>query len=155
VEVPFVTESFKLQDIIERVIRLNSPMINRLHIEIIRDFEDLPIVNLSKTKLIYVLSSVIENSIEALSENNSEKRVIDCQLKQSSGTAVLSICDNGSGIEEENLKSIFFFGYSTKPESDGFGLHCAANFIGEMGGSIQAESEGLGKGATVTIQLPL
>jgi signal transduction histidine kinase len=65
------------------------------------------------------------------------------------------VTDNGVGISSENLERIFAFGFSTRTEGHGFGLHSAANMAREMGGTLAAESAGLGQGATFTLTVPL
>ena len=58
------------------------------------------------------------------------------------------------GITPENLTRIFGHGFTTKKDGHGFGLHSGALAAREMGGSLQAFSEGLGKGATFVLELP-
>jgi signal transduction histidine kinase len=67
----------------------------------------------------------------------------------------VSVTDTGHGIGEEQLKSIFRFGFTTKQNGHGFGLHSAAIAMGEMGGTIRVVSSGIGQGATFTISLPI
>jgi len=62
---------------------------------------------------------------------------------------------NGIGIAPDHLTQIFAHGFTTKKEGHGFGLHSAANAAREMGGSITAASEGPGKGAVFTLDLPI
>jgi two-component system NtrC family sensor kinase len=62
--------------------------------------------------------------------------------------------DNGVGIAPENLTRIFAFGFTTKKTGHGFGLHSSALAAKEMGGSLNAFSEGLGRGATFVLELP-
>ena len=59
------------------------------------------------------------------------------------------------GIARENLTRIFSHGFTTKKHGHGFGLHSCANAAGEMGGSLSVRSDGPGKGATFTLELPL
>jgi signal transduction histidine kinase len=59
------------------------------------------------------------------------------------------------GLPPENLTRIFGHGFTTKAEGHGFGLHSCALAAGQMGGSLRAESAGLGHGATFTLELPL
>lgn len=49
---------------------------------------------------------------------------------------------------------IFSHGFTTKRDGYGFGLHSGANAAKEMGGSLTAQSEGVGQGATFTLELP-
>jgi hypothetical protein len=45
--------------------------------------------------------------------------------------------------------------FTTKVDGHGFGLHSSALAASRMGGSLRAESEGLGHGATFILELPL
>jgi signal transduction histidine kinase len=67
----------------------------------------------------------------------------------------ICVTDNGIGIAPENLTRIFGFGFTTKKDGHGFGLHTSALAVKEMGGSLLAESAGLGKGATFVLALPV
>ena len=67
---------------------------------------------------------------------------------------VIQVIDNGVGIPKENLTRIFSHGFTTRRNGHGFGLHSGALAIREMGGSIQASSDGVGTGATFTLILP-
>jgi signal transduction histidine kinase len=63
------------------------------------------------------------------------------------------VADNGIGIPAENLTKIFNHGFTTRESGHGFGLHSGANAAKEMGGTLAAHSEGLGKGAEFTLEL--
>ena len=65
------------------------------------------------------------------------------------------MADNGVGIPPENLTRVFSHGFTTRKGGHGFGLHSGANAAKEMGGQLTAQSEGTGKGATFTLELPL
>jgi|SRR5579871_2523197 len=67
----------------------------------------------------------------------------------------LSVTDNGVGIPTENLTRIFAHGFTTREEGHGFGLHACVIAAREMGGTLKVESEGVGKGATFTLELPI
>lgn len=67
----------------------------------------------------------------------------------------ISVTDTGSGIAPENLTRIFSYGFTTRDDGHGFGLHSSANAAREMGGSLTATSDGPGQGATFTLELPL
>lgn len=63
--------------------------------------------------------------------------------------------DAGVGLAPENLTRIFSHGFTTKRDGHGFGLHSGANTARQLGGSLWAESKGLGCGATFILELPL
>ena len=67
----------------------------------------------------------------------------------------ISVIDNGIGIPRENLTQIFSHGFTTRKEGHGFGLHSGALAAKEMGGTLLAHSDGPGRGAVFTLELPL
>jgi two-component system, NtrC family, sensor kinase len=69
------------------------------------------------------------------------------------GVAMASVTDTGHGISDEQLQKIFRFGFTTKVNGNGFGLHSSALAMSEMGGGIHVASDG--NGATFTISLPI
>ena len=62
--------------------------------------------------------------------------------------------DNGVSIPTENLTRIFNYGFTTRKGGHGFGLHSGALSAKELGGVLLAQSEGPGKGASFTLELP-
>jgi signal transduction histidine kinase len=68
---------------------------------------------------------------------------------------VIAIIDNGIGIPKENLARIFGHGFTTRKEGHGFGLHSSALAATELGGSLTVFSEGSGRGAKFTLELPI
>ncbi|KTD66023.1 hypothetical protein Lsan_0678 [Legionella santicrucis] len=63
--------------------------------------------------------------------------------------------DNGVGIKVEDLQHIFAFGFTTKENGHGFGLHSSALSAKEMAGKLIAESQGEGCGAQFILTLPI
>jgi signal transduction histidine kinase len=66
----------------------------------------------------------------------------------------IQVIDNGVGIAAENLTRIFAHGFTTRRNGHGFGLHSGALAARELGGSLCAQSDGPGHGATFTLTLP-
>jgi signal transduction histidine kinase len=65
---------------------------------------------------------------------------------------VVSITDNGPGIEEESLSKVFEPYFTSKPKGTGLGLTNTQNIILNHNGHISFESK-KGVGTTFTIQL--
>lgn len=66
----------------------------------------------------------------------------------------IEVHDNGMGIAPEMLNRIFQYGFTTREEGHGFGLHSSALAAQELGGSLTVHSEGQGRGATFALELP-
>jgi len=83
-------------------------------------------------------------------------RLLELEVgRHGSGLVKVVVRDNGVGISPENLKQIFSHGFTTKRDGHGFGLHSGALAAKEMGGELSVASEGLGCGATFTLELPI
>ncbi len=76
-------------------------------------------------------------------------------MKEPQGGQIrIEVYDNGVGIAKRNLTRIFEHGFTTNKDGHGFGLHSAALAANDMNGSLSAHSDGHGKGAVFTIELP-
>ena len=116
----------------------------------------LPHVSTDRHKVLQILMNLITNAQQAMEQTPvPERRLSITAACVDYGHAAITIRDTGCGIAEENLTRIFNHGFTTKPTGHGFGLHSAANAATEVGGSLTGESDGLGKGATFTLTLPL
>jgi len=129
-------------------------------IEIIRKFGDGVLVALDQHKVIQILVNLISNARHAVKASGVEqKRIVlgveVIQTDEASGRARFEVKDNGVGISHENLSRIFAHGFTTKSNGHGFGLHSAANAAKEMGGSLTVHSDGPGKGAIFTLDIPV
>ena len=103
-----------------------------------------------------VFRNIVQNSI-----NYTPSGSITASLKKEDKKFVFSIKDTGVGITEEDKKNLFTEGGHGKDSqkvnahSTGYGLYIAKNIILAHGGTIRAESEGVNKGSTFTIELPV
>src|SRR5881296_1621953 len=71
--------------------------------------------------------------------------------------AVISVSDTGRGVHPEHLPHIFEPFFTTKEIGQGVGLGLAIcqSFVEQHGGTIRAESAGVGRGTTVEFEVPL
>lgn len=66
----------------------------------------------------------------------------------------ITIRDEGKGVSSKDLENIFRPFYTTKKEGSGLGLSAALRILQKHGGTIDAYSEGKGKGAAFTLMIP-
>ncbi len=103
-------------------------------------------------KLQQVLVNLIANASDAIA-GKSEGR-IELVLDATVAGVCLSVCDNGCGIDQENLDRIWDTFYSTKGScGTGLGLEVARNIVQAHGGSITCTSQ-RDQGTKFTIVLP-
>jgi two-component system CheB/CheR fusion protein len=111
-------------------------------------------VNVDPPRLQQVLWNILRNACKFTSEHG----VISVRTYNPSPRSIsIAITDNGIGIEPRFLKKIFeaFEQLETRREGLGLGLAISKALIEMHGGTITAQSEGTGKGATFTVTLPL
>jgi signal transduction histidine kinase len=83
------------------------------------------------------------------------QRHLCVRLTAQENVARIQVVDNGRGFTQELRKQLFALGFTTRKEGHGFGLHSSALAAQVMGGRLLLESEGPGKGATATLELPI
>jgi PAS domain S-box-containing protein len=151
-----VVESVSPEQLLEDALQLNLGALERHKVIVEREYRDVPPITLEKHKALQILVNLIRNAKHALDEGApAEKRLrLRVQPDDSMGVRI-EVSDNGVGIAPENLARIFQHGFSTRTNGHGFGLHSGALAAKEMGGSLAAQSEGPGRGATFTLGLPL
>lgn len=148
-------ETMSLQSIIEEACQENQDIIDAHNIKIdVHNAYDFSLT-LDRFKLINILSIVIDNAACALVESTlNQEKYVHIEVGVEDENIVLSVQDNGVGIDSKELESIFMTGYTTRGDKPGLGLHKASLIIKQLGGAIEAKSDGKDKGATFRICLP-
>jgi PAS domain S-box-containing protein len=156
----FVSE-FSMRELIENIMRLQGDTIKKYEISSELDIEvSVDHVSLPKNQIMQMFMNLIKNSLEAIQErlDNDEEfsqgRIQVYGKRSGENMITLTIEDNGCGILNDKLDSIFNFGASSKSRGSGFGLHSVANFVQSIAGEISVESQGINQGAMFVIQLP-
>ncbi|MEO6742696.1 MAG: ATP-binding protein, partial [Chthoniobacteraceae bacterium] len=149
-----VTEVLKITDLVEDSLRLNAGTLSRHQVQVVREFQELPAMTVDKHKVLQILVNLIRNAEYACDEAGVPDKRLTLRVVNGGDTVKISVSDNGVGIAPENLDRIFNHGFTTKKDGHGFGLHSAANAATEIGGRLSVHSDGLGFGATFTLELP-
>ena len=149
-------EALDVRQLIEDAIEINAAGLDRHDVHVRREIEPLPLIVVDKHKVLQILVNLISNAKYALSESGRPDKLLTVRARaEGEGFICLRVEDNGVGIPPENLTRIFGHGFTTRRGGHGFGLHSGALAARELGGSLTAQSEGAGKGATFTLCLPL
>lgn len=149
------TEPLKLTDLVEDALRMNSSGLARHDIEVVKEFDDVPLVTTEKHKVVQILVNLIRNAKYACDDAGRRDKRILLAVNNGGDHVHISVRDNGIGIPPENLTRIFGHGFTTRKDGHGFGLHSGALAAKEMGGSLTVQSDGVGHGATFTLALPI
>ncbi len=147
------------QELIEEALRLSAEAINRSNIAVVRRYETVPASALDKQRLVQILVNLISNASQAMESTSEPARQLTLGIglvRGDSGERMrITVQDTGEGIEPEDRTRIFAHGFTTRATGHGFGLHSSALVATEMGGSLTVHSDGRGRGAIFTIDLPL
>lgn len=143
--------------LMEDALRMNLGALTRHEVRVVRDFAAVPTILGEKAKVLQILINLIRNAKNACEESGRTDRVVTLRLTPGAtpDRVRLIVADNGVGIPEENLTRIFGHGFTTRANGHGFGLHSAANAAREMKGTLRVQSDGPGRGATFTLELPV
>jgi len=149
-------ENLSTGELTEDALRINAAAFERHRIQVIREFDETtPPVFVDRHKALQILINLISNAKYAMdAQPSNEKRMVIRVEPTPPDRVKITIRDSGVGIAPENLVKIFTHGFTTKKDGHGFGLHSCANAAKEMGGSLLAHSDGIGLGATFTLELP-
>ena len=153
-QVSGVKEIINIQELLEDSLRMNVGALGRHNVEVTREFDDVPLINIEKHKMLQVIVNLIRNAKHACQESAREDKRLTLRVANGGGRIKISVMDNGIGISPENLTRIFNHGFTTRKDGHGFGLHSGALAAKEMGGSLTVQSAGPDQGATFTLDLP-
>ncbi len=149
-----VKEIINVRELVEDGLRMNAGALARHRVEVIREFGDVPQINVDKHRVLQILVNLIRNAKYACEESGRANRRLTVRVANGEGRIKITVADNGVGIPPENLTRIFNHGFTTRKDGHGFGLHSGALAAKEMGGSLAVQSDGIGRGATFTLELP-
>lgn len=155
---------FSIRKALEDVRALYQSSLDRRQITL--QFEISPEVDqllLPKNPFMQVVSNLIKNSREAIDERRQQHGEMGLMAGEirlqvnpyPEGQFQLRLSDNGIGIAAERIPQLFQRGVTSKATGSGFGLHSIATFANSIGGSVRVESEGINRGATLLLTLPL
>ena len=147
-------ERVSLRSLVDDAIRIHAASLDRHTIEVARELCDVDEIVTDRHKLFQILMNFLTNAGQALKEREEGRRLVVRTRREGHDLVSIEVEDNGVGIPPENLTKIFAHGFTTKAEGHGFGLHSSANTAAEMGGRIEARSDGPGCGAVFKLVLP-
>ena len=149
-------EEVSLARLIDDALQINLAGLSRHGVTVVREYAEVPPALVDKHKVLQILVNLVQNAKYALDGSAHPERRLTVGLQVNGDHRLkISVSDNGAGIAAQNLAKIFSHGFTTRKDGHGFGLHNGANAAREMGGHLSVHSEGLGKGATFTLDLPL
>lgn len=99
-----------------------------------------------------VFTNLVVNGLQAMPEGG--ELTVDAAPEGTEGWVCVTVCDQGSGIREEEMGRLFTPFFSTKPQGTGLGLAVSYGIVSDHGGEISVSSSA-GSGAIFTVLLPI
>ena len=119
--------------------------------------DDLPQITIDSDRIGQVLLNIIGNSLQYTPAGGA----VVINAREEDHKIHIAVKDTGIGIDQDDLSKVFtrFFrvdkSRSRVGGGSGIGLTISKHLVEAHGGNITAESEGLGKGSTFIISLPI
>ena len=126
--------------------------------ELFIDVDPELIVTTDRAALEIVVKNLIDNAAK-YSERPARVEVV--ARRDVDNKVLLEVTDNGIGIDRKNLKRVFHRFYRVEEQEvrqrrgTGLGLFVVWALVKQLGGRVQALSEGRGKGTTMRVELPV
>jgi len=132
------------------------------NIIVIKEFDNDVFVYNKKFQFIHHLTNMIKNSIEAIKANILKKQgEIKVTLKNKEledkknqkNRVIITLEDNGIGVNPDDLPKIFSAGFTTKENGHGLALHSFVNFLNENNGKVKVISPGIFQGCQFIVEI--
>ena len=152
-----VIETVQVGELLEEALRMHAGALARHQVTVIKEFAEIPPIPLDRSHLLQIMVNLIANAKQAMDDVADRPRRMTLRVDAGDDGRRLRIRveDGGVGIAPENLTRLFVHGFTTRKGGHGFGLHSCALAAKGMGGTLAAQSDGPGKGATFTLELPI
>jgi signal transduction histidine kinase/CheY-like chemotaxis protein len=146
--------SIDLNELIDDIISFLSPQKKFRNIRLSHNgVADLPRINADTRQLQQLFYNLLNNAAESLANADRAERSITISTKLVDSQVRIEVSDNGKGIPEKLLSSMFSSRFTTKTGGHGFGLIVCKKVVENHGGTIDIRSIE-GEGATFKIVIP-
>lgn len=151
-------EAIDVVEVLRDAVEVSRPLIDEKGLELVLNLPPEPWPAMGdKVRLVQVFSNLLNNAAR-YSERN---RRIQVDMMRERETGRVSVRDEGIGIAAADLRQIFDMFVQVSDASRapraglGIGLTLVRTLVDLHGGEVSAHSDGLGRGATFTVRLPL
>lgn len=154
-ELPLKYNKIKLIDIIEKLITIKKPLIEKKNLSYDINIEDVIYIWTDQLYFEELFTNILENSIKY---NKKNGKIYIKAIKKGKFIQI-SLSDEGIGLEKSEIKQVFNEFYKADKarqdfESSGLGLTISKKIVELHGGKIWIESKGKNKGITVYFTIP-
>lgn len=162
-------EVFNINDTIASILQEYRSQIERNNKEKYSQFPEISFqpekagvyVQADKGRITQVISNLIDNAIKFAPHQNGKLDIVvahsdsDNREEEPNGNIIVSVKDNGTGIDPEVMPRLFSKFVTKSFSGTGLGLYVSKNIIEAHGGKIWAENNNDGNGAIFYFNLPI
>ena len=148
----------ELAALVQRSVAAVQPLVEGLQQELVVSLPEEPLwLNADPVRIVQIFENLLNNA----SKYTESKGRIEMTAEPQNGQVLLRVHDTGVGIEPELLPHVFDLFTQSSRSLDraqgglGIGLTLVKTLVEFHGGTVQAESEGTGRGSTFFVRLPL
>lgn len=144
-----------LEELVNETIYLmkNQASAQRIIIDFKSKLKKNTMVTIDESQIKQILINLLQNAMEAIVNDGEIKVTLSEELRLNNSFVQIQIDDNGEGLTEQEVSSIFAPFYSSKKDGLGLGLSICKQLIELHQGSISVTSV-KGKGTSFTLLLP-
>ncbi len=153
-------ERLDLRQVVRTATEDRRPVLEQAGLTLLLDVPEAPVnVMGDHTRLTQILNNLLDNTVKFA--KGRHKVCVRVEADEEQRQAVLSVRDEGIGIEPESLSQVFIPFWQADRSLDrsrgglGLGLAMVKGLAELHGGSVEASSEGTGRGAEFSVRLPL
>jgi nitrogen fixation/metabolism regulation signal transduction histidine kinase len=144
-------ESLNITDLLKNCLSFAQNERENLEIKYNQDKTEDIFVEADKEHLIRVINNLLKNAIQAIPED--KMGLVEVSLETLDQEILISISDNGNGVEEVIKDKIFTPNFTTKSTGSGLGLAMCKRIVETAGGEIYFETQ-QNLGSTFFVKLP-
>ena len=135
---PIVLKRTDLSQVLSKAIQKASDRIYLSGIKVIKDFEGSYFIMADEDKLEIAILNIIVNASEA---TKPQEGVIELKIARHESDFVLSISDNGHGLENAEIDRLFEAFYTSKSTGVGVGLNSVKSILDDHDAKIEVDSK--------------
>ena len=155
-KIVFNFESVNLAEVIQDILSVNYSLFDKHNIMVENCISQDFTVQVDRLRIEEVFTNLFNNAVKY--SDGAGKIIVDAAYQDEE--VMVKVKDSGIGISDHQMKYLFDEYYKADEsrhdfDSSGLGLPICKRIIKKHGGRIWAESEGLGKGSTFYVTLPV
>jgi PAS domain S-box-containing protein len=144
---------FEVRPALEEIFLITADRLKESHIILKPEISDNVKLHGNSEDFKRAILNILLNAADAVSPINNREKIIQVKIEKSGSGFILTVTDNGIGMDEEEQNRIFTPYFTTKKSGTGLGLYIAQKIIKDHGGRVDIKSQ-KNQGTTFIISFP-